>query len=247
MMQPDTEPEVLLRARYRAPPTYPSMQIGSPRDLGLHVGSNGWVDTPSQHLHWGRVVLVCVVLVTAALGLNAWVGGAPHAPEEHATSTFHNLSEATSMFAAEIHALCPNASVPRLDDPMPQCGVVSSTLYANTTRLLRSVMAVTNMACMTPLYVGVPLRAVAWTNASNVTTVALNPRIVSMSFEQSLIWEANPMWNLTPVPVQRPHRVHVSYVLASGARAREWLNGTTAHCFQSCIQLCSGQSVHEIY
>jgi hypothetical protein len=242
MMEPENAP--LLRSRY-AGRVYPDMSVSARTGIGVHLNSSGWVDAPSRALHWPRIILVCGALVAGALTLIATT----RTVDEHvpATHTSHNLSDAYTLFTNEIIALWPNATVPAFDDPLPQCSPVSSGAYSATAALLRSVMALTNMTCMTPLYVGVPLRAVAWTNTSNVTTVALNPRIVSMSFEQSLIWESNPLWGLAAVPVQRPHRVHVSFVHTDGSRHRIWLNGTNAHCFQSCIQLCSGQSVHEIY
>ena len=151
MMEPERTP--VLRSRYSGQ-LHPAMAVGTHASIGMHLNSSGWVDAPSRTLHWPRIILVCGGLVAGALMLIM----STRTGDEPAPSA-HNLSDAYALFANEITALWPNASVPVYDEPLPQCSPVPSGAYSATDALLRSVMALTNMTCMTPLYVGVPLRA----------------------------------------------------------------------------------------
>ncbi len=234
-------------------------------NAGVPTGGREFTSVPlgemnsgtGQHIHWPRVLLVAA-LVVAVITLGAalaYSGGIEHAdvrevPEDGGSATGGSgravLDAARTELAPLVAALSNvTVSVSPPPEPLPQSKSVAPSRFVAVGVLLTELVRVSNMSCVVPLFLGLPLRAAAVrTTAVEQPAVLFNPKIVSLGFQQSVVQESCPLWELDIVPVARPHTVRVAYATIDAERVTHEFSGTAAHCVQSAIQLFGGHTVH---
>ena len=215
----------------------PVMMYAPQGHIGLSVG--GYASR--THVRWPRLLLLASLLV-AGVTLATVFGGTTSVTE---TAAVRNFTVAAAHFEALIGTLVTHARVPGRTDGRMACAAVLPIHLRHVETLMVEVMRWANATCFTPMFVGVPMRGVAWRRDDGDVACAMNVRLTSFSYEQSVVLEAFPGWGLDPVPVQRPHRVDIAYEDGRGETREDSVHGHAAHCVQSAVRLWGGATVHD--
>ncbi|HIG73465.1 MAG TPA: hypothetical protein EYQ24_02460 [Bacteroidetes bacterium] len=182
------------------------------------------------------------LMFVAGVTLATVFGGTTSVTE---TAAVRNFTVAAAHFEALIGTLVTHARVPGRTDGRMACAAVLPIHLRHVETLMVEVMRWANATCFTPMFVGVPMRGVAWRRDDGDVACAMNVRLTSFSYEQSVVLEAFPGWGLDPVPVQRPHRVDIAYEDGRGETREDSVHGHAAHCVQSAVRLWGGATVHD--
>ena len=227
--------DVNLRRRYVIDPSVPGAPMGH---VGLTVGGT----SGAPPMRWSRVVCTVAVMLTVGMAFIYVSLTNEINPKRHDTQSFES---AKHQFTKLIHSIQSNPVVPSYDDNRTLCTPVEDGKYMVVNTLMKAVLEWTNTTCFTPLYVGVSVRGVAWGKVGGPKYGAMNIQILHLGYEQSMVLESCPMWDLPAVAVQRPDSVQIRYTDLNGEKHTMWVRGETAHCVQSAYNLWSGRSVHD--